>query len=32
MNKAKKNVAIVGFYNEERRCISYPYIENSVVH
>lgn len=32
MNKAKKNVAIVGFENEERRCTSYPYIENSVVH
>ena len=32
MNKAKKNVVIVGFENEEKRCISYPYIENSVVH
>lgn len=32
MNKAKKNVAIVGFENEEKRYISYPYIENSVVH
>ena len=32
MNKAKKNVAIVGFENEEKNSISYPYIENSVVH
>ena len=32
MNKAKKNVAIVGFKNEEKRCVSYPYIENSIVH
>ena len=32
MNKAKKNVVIVGFENVEKRCISYPYIENSVVH
>ena len=32
MNKAKKNVVIVGFENEERRSISYPYIENSTVH
>ena len=32
MNKAKKNVVIVGFEVEERNSISYPYIENSVVH
>lgn len=32
MNKTKKNVAIVGFENEERKCVSYPCIENSVVH
>ena len=32
MNKAKKNVVIVGFENEEKNSISYPYLENSVVH
>ena len=32
MNKAKKNVVIVGFYNEEKNSISYPAIENSTVH
>lgn len=32
MNKAKKNIVIVGFKNEEKRCVSYPYIENSTVH
>ena len=32
MNKAKKNVVIVGFNNEEKNSISYPYIENSTVH
>ena len=32
MNKAKKNVVIVGFYDEEKRSISYPSIENSTVH
>ena len=32
MNKAKKNVVIVGFKDIEKRCVSYPYIENSIVH
>lgn len=32
MNKAKKNIVIVGFKNEEKNSISYPCIENSVVH
>ena len=32
MNKAKKNVVIVGFENEEKNSISYPYLENRVVH
>ena len=33
MNKAKKNVVIVGFPDEvERRFVSIPYIENGIVH
>ena len=32
MNKAKKNVVIVGFDDLEKRSISYPYIENSIIH
>ncbi len=31
MNKTKKNIVIVGFENEERKSVSYPYIENSTV-
>ena len=31
MNKAKKNVVIVGFTIEERRALSYPMIENGKV-
>ena len=32
MNKVKKNVVIVGFTQKEKNSISYPYIENNVVH
>ena len=32
MNKAKKNVVIVGFNTIEKNSLSYPYIENSTVH
>lgn len=32
MNKAKKNIVIVGFNDIEKRSISYPYIEKSTVH
>lgn len=32
MNKAKKNVVIVGFEGEERNSISYLMLENNVVH
>lgn len=32
MNKAKKNIVIVGFTKEERKSIGLPYIENNKVH
>ena len=32
MNKAKKNVVIVGFNTIEKNSLSYPYIENGAVH
>ena len=31
MNKAKKNIVIVGFESEEKNSVSYPYIENGKV-
>lgn len=32
MNKAKKNIVIVGFSQEEKNSISLPYIEKNIVH
>ena len=32
MNKAKKNIVVVGFEKTEQNSISLPYIEKSIVH
>lgn len=32
MNKAKKNIVIVGFSQEERNSLALPYIENNEIH
>lgn len=32
MNKAKKNIVVVGFNNYERKSLGIPFIENNVIH